>query len=206
MIVKNRTTAAALLAFLLLASCPVMAAGGGGGGGETSEDGHSNTMTYVTIGLAVVVGGLLFLDVITSSDEETVPADSTSVTIVDTGVNWDNTFQEDTSVATVAVSVFPGENGYETAMEFINTLNELTEDNVAVYADPLDLGSASPVQMATSAHNYFGADFIVFQVEDSETLQYGVASPDSILLTSTTQADDSILVIVQEFIQKGIFN
>jgi len=204
MILKYRTAAAAVLASLLLASCPVLAAGGGGGG--TSEDSHSNTMTYVTIGLAVVVGGLLFLDVITGSDEEAVSEDSTPGTIIDTGVNWDDTFPEDTSVTTVAVSVFSGENGFETAMEFISILNELTEDNVAVYADPLDLGSGSPVQKATAACNYFGADYIVFQFEDSETLLYGVASPDSILLTSVPQSDNNILSVVREFLQKGIFN
>ncbi len=210
MISKYRTTAAVVLASLFILSCPVM--GDGGGGGETGVDGDSNAMTYITIGLIVVVGGLFFLDVITSSDEETVPVDTVSNLIIDTGINWDEVFSNgmpisvpDNTLITVAVSFLPGENGSESAMQFINVLNEQAGDNITVYDDPLDLGINSAVHRATMAHEFFGVDLLVFQVEDSENLRYGIASPDSVLWTSTDQPDNSILLIVEELLQSGVF-
>ncbi|MCK4807130.1 MAG: hypothetical protein KAT09_05770 [Candidatus Aegiribacteria sp.] len=202
MISKYRATAAAVLASLFLISCPVMGAGDeGSGGGE----GDSNEMTYITIGLIVVVGGLFFLDVINSSDDETVPVETVSNQIIETGINWDETFPDDSMMITVAVSVFPGENGSETAMQFINVLNELAGDSITVYDDPLDLGTDSAVDRAIIASGFFGVDYLVFQVEDSETLQYGIASPDLVLWTSTEQSDNSILVVVEELLQSGVF-
>jgi len=202
MISKYRTTAAVVLASVFLLSSSVM--GDGGGGGETSTDADSNAMTYITIGLIVVVGGLFFLDVITSSDEETVPADTASNQIIATGINWDEAFPDEMLI-TVAVSVSPRENGSEIAVQFINVLNDLAGDNIAVYDDPLDLGTDSAVRRAIMAHEFFGVDYLVFQVEDSETLQYGIASPDSVLWTSTDQPDNSILLVVEELLQSGVF-
>ncbi len=202
MISKYRSAAAAVLASLFLLSSPVMA---NGSSGETTEDGDSNAMTYITIGLIVVVGGLFFLDVLAGSDEETIPAHPESDQIIVTGINWDAAFPENTALITIAVSVFPGENGSETAMQFINVLKELAGDNVAVYNEPLDLGTGSAVNSATLAYEFFGVDYLVFQVEDSETLQYALASPDSILWTSTDQSDNSIIVVAEEILQSGVF-
>ena len=200
---KCRTTAAAVLASLFLFSCPVMASGGGGGG--TTEDDDSNAMTYITIGIVVLVGGFFLLDIMNSSDEEPVTADNTMIGIVDTGVNWDEVFSSSTSPVTVGVSVFPEGNGFSTAMEFINVLNELAGDDIAVYSDPLDLGSDSADQRAMIAHEYFGVDYLIFQVENPEILQYGIASPDSVLWTSTDQSDNSNVFVVEELLQSGIF-
>ncbi len=202
MISKYRTTAALVLISVFLLSCPLMA--GEGGGGETGEEGDSNAMTYITIGLVVVVGGLFLLDILAGSDEEAVIADTMPDQIIETGINWDDAFPEE-ELITVAVSVFPGENGSETTMQFIRVLNDLAGDNVAVYNDPLDLGTDSAVSRALMAHEYFGANYLIFQVEDSETLRYGIASPDSILWTSTDQSDNDMLVIAEEVLQSGVF-
>jgi len=199
---KYRTTTALVLIFVFLLSCPLMA--GEGGGGETGEYGDSNAMTYITIGLIVVVGGLFFLDVLAGSGGDTVIADTVPDQIVETGINWDEAFPEE-ELITLAVSVFPGEEGSGNTVQFISVLNNLAGDNIAVYTDPLDLGTDSAVQQATMAHEYFGVDYLIFQVEDSETLKYGIASPDSVLWTSTDQSDNSMLVIADELLQSGVF-
>lgn len=199
---KYRTTTALVLIFVFLLSCPLMA--GEGGGGETGEDGDSSAMTYITIGLVVVVGGLFFLDVLAGSDEEAVIADTVPNQIIETGINWDEAFPEE-ELITLAVSVLPGENGSETTIQFINVLNDLAGDNITVYADPMDLGAGSAVQRAGMAHEYFGVNYLVFQVEDSEILKYGIASPDSILWTSSDQSDNSMLLIAEELLQSGVF-
>ncbi len=199
---KYRTTTALVLIFVFLLSCPLMA--GEGGGGETGEDGDSSAMTYITIGLVVVVGGLFFLDVLAGSDEEALIADTVPDQIIETGINWDEAFPEE-ELITLAVSVFPGEEGSGNTVLFINVLNDLAGDNIAVYNDPLDLGTDSAVQQATMAHEYFGVNYLIFQVEDSEILQYGIASPDSILWTSTDQSDNSMLVIAENVLQSGVF-
>lgn len=201
MMLKYRTTAAAVLASLFLFSCPVMAAGGGG---DTTDDDDSKAMTYITVGVIVLVGGFFLLDVLNSSDEETVTADTDLIEIVDTGINWDEAFTSSTSPITVGVSVFPEGNGFATAMELINVLDEMTDDNISVYNDPLDLGSGSAGQRATIAHEYFGVDYLIFQVENPEILRYGIASPDSILWTSADQSENSIVLIVEELLQSGI--
>ena len=199
---KYRTTTALVLIFVFLLSCPLMA--GEGGGGETGEDGDSNAMTYITIGLIVVVGGLFFLDVLAGSGGDAVIVDTVPDQIIETGINWDEAFPEE-ELITLAVSVFPGEEGSGNTVQFISVLNNLAGDNIAVYTDPLDLGTDSAVQQATMAHEYFGVDYLIFQVEDSETLKYGIASPDSVLWTSTDQSDNSMLVIADELLQSGVF-
>lgn len=199
---KYRTTTALVLIFVFLLSCPLM--GGEGGGGESGEDGDSSAMTYITIGLIVVVGGLFFLDVLAGSDGEAVIAETMPDQIIETGINWDDAFPEEVLI-TVAVSVFPGEDGSETSMQFMNVLNDLAGDNIAVYNDPLDLGTDSAVSRALMAHEYFGVDYLIFQVEDSETLRYGIASPNSVLWTSTDHSDNSMLVIIEDLLQSGVF-
>jgi len=199
---KYRTTTALVLIFVFLLSCPLMA--GEGGGGETGEDGDSNAMTYITIGLVVVVGGLFFLDILAGPSGEAVIADTVPDQIIETGINWDEAFPEE-ELITLAVSVFPGEEGSGNTVLFINVLNDLAGDNIAVYNDPLDLGTDSAVQQATMAHEYFGVNYLIFQLEDSETLRYGIASPDSVLWTSADQSDNSMLLIAEEVLQSGVF-
>ncbi len=202
MLPKYRTTAALVLISVFLISWPVM--GGEGGGGESSEEGDSEAMTYITIGLIVVIGGLFFLDVLSGSDEEAVIVDTVPDQIIETGINWDDAFPDEVLI-TLAVSVIPGEDGPETTIQLINILNDLSGDNFTVYADPMDLGAGSAVQRAGMAHEYFGVNYLVFQVEDSETLKYGIASADSVLWTSTDHSDNSMLLIAEELLQSGVF-
>ena len=202
MVSKYRSAAALVLTFVFLLTCPLMA--GEGGSGESSEDGDSAAMTYITIGLIVVVGGLFFLDVLAGSGEEAVIVDTVPDQIIDTGINWDETFHEEVLI-TLAVSVFPVEDGSATTMQFISVLNDLVGDNMAVYEDPMDLGAGSAVQRAGMAREYFGVNYLIFQVEDSETLRYGIASPDSVLWTSTDQSDNDMLVTAEEVLQSGVF-
>ena len=201
MVSKYREATAVILASVFLVSCPVMA--GEGGAGDTGDD-DSSAMTYITIGLVVVVGGLFLLDILAGSEEEVVILETVSDPIIETGINWDEAFPDEV-IVTIAVSVFPGENGSETTMQFINVLNDLAGDGIAVYADPLDLGTDSIVRRAGMAQEYFGVNYLVFQVEDSETLQYGITSPDSVLWTSSDQSDNSMLVIAEEVLQSGVF-
>ena len=202
MVSKYRSAAALVLTFVFLLTCPLMA--GEGGSGESSEDGDSAAMTYITIGLIVVVGGLFFLDVLAGSGEEAVIVDTVPDQIIDTGINWDEAFHEEVLI-TLAVSVFPGDDESGTTIQFINVLNDLAGDDITVYADPLDLGTDSAVGRAGMAHEYFGVDYLIFQMEDSETLRYGIASPDSVLWTSMDQSDNSILMVAEEILQSGVF-
>ncbi len=202
MLPKCRTTAALVLISVFLISWPVM--GGEGGSGDTGDDGDSEAMTYITIGLIVVIGGLFFLDVLSGSDEEAVIVDTVPDQIIETGINWDDAFPDEVLI-TIAVSVLPGEDGPESTIQLINILNDLSGDNFTVYADPMDLGAGSAVQRAGMAHEYFGVNYLVFQVEDSETLKYGIASADSVLWTSTDHSDNSMLLIAEELLQSGVF-
>jgi len=198
---KHRTSAI-VLTVLFLSSCPIMASGGGGGAAGDEED--SNIMVYVTIGLAVVIGGLLVLDVLADSDDEIVQPDLSVIEVVDTGVNWDEVFPSDPIPVTIGVSVFPGDSESSTSMEFIHILNEISDNSFTVYNDPLDLGDDTAMQRAAIAHEYFGVDLLIFQIDDNEFLQYGIASPDSILWTSTDESVNSILLIVEDLMQSGI--
>ncbi|MEN8209848.1 MAG: hypothetical protein ABFR50_11430, partial [Candidatus Fermentibacteria bacterium] len=128
-----RSASALVLVFVFLLSCPLTA--GEGGGGESGEDGDSSAMTYITIGLVVVVGGLFLLDVLADSDEEAVIPDTVPDQIIETGINWDEAFPEILPV-TLGVSVFPGEGGSVTSEQFINILDELADDDIVVYTDP----------------------------------------------------------------------
>ncbi len=199
----NCRAGTAAIAFIFILSCPLMASGGGGGG--SSEDDDSNAMTYITIGVAVLVGGLLVLDAITSSDEESVPVENVvSNPITDTGVNWDEAFADESALTSIAVSVFPGENGSATSIELIGALSSLADENITIYPDPVDLGAGSATDRALIASEYFNADFLVFQVENSEILQFGIASQDSVLWTSTDQSSNSILFVAEELLQSGV--
>ena len=199
----SRTAIAAFMVFLFVLSCPLIAGEGGGGG---SEEADSNAMTYITIGVAVVVAGLLFLDVITSSDEETDTIEYlVEEPVIDTGINWEAAFPQDSSLINIAVSAFSGENGYADSREFISILNVLNEDEISVYSDPVDLGTGSVIQRAAMAADFFDADYLVFQVDEPEIFRFGIASPDSILWTSNPESDSNIVLIVKELLQSGAF-
>ena len=200
---RCRTTAASFMLFLFVLSCPLMAAEGGGG---SSDDGDSNAMTYITIGLAVIVGGLLFLDVLAGDDEEADTMEYLAEeTVIDTGINWDSAFPQDTTSVNIAVSVFTGENGYADSREFITMLNILKGDRISVYSDPVDLGTGSATQRATMADNFFDADYLVFKMDQTESFQFGIASPDSVLWTSNPESDSNIVLVVKELLQSSVF-
>lgn len=203
---RYRGTAAAVLAAVFLLTSSVAA--DSGGGGSTTTDSGSNDMTYITIGLALLVGGFLAYDAITDSGEETAeePGGS-SQGIIDTGVDWDRALTTGTvGIVSVAVSVFPGPEGQQRSMQLIGALTEMSDDNIQVYGDPVELGRGPEVQRAALAREFFGADYFVFQVaEQDSVLQFGVASPDSILWTSSDQANNSPVVTATELLQSGIF-
>jgi len=200
---KYRTAMTAFMVSLFVLSCPLMAAEGGGGG---SEEADSNAMTYITIGVAVVIGGLLFLDVITSNDEETDTIEYlVEEPVINTGINWEAAFPRDTSMMNITVSVFAGDNGYADAKEFIGILNLLIGEGISVYSDPVDLGTGSAIQRATMANDFFDADYLIFQVDEPESFQFGIASPDSVLWTSNPESDSNIVLVVKELLQYSAF-
>lgn len=203
---RFRGTAAAVLAAVFLLTSSVAA--DSGGGGSTTTDADSNDMTYITIGLALLVGGFLAYDAITDSGEETAEeAGGSSRGIIDTGVDWDHALSEGADgIVTVAVSVFPGPEGQQRSMQLIGALKEMSNDNVQVYGDPVELGGGPEVQRAALASEFFGADYLVFQVAEQDSLlQFGVASPDSILWTSSEQSNNSAVVTATELLRSGIF-
>ncbi len=204
--IKYRGTAAAVLAAVFLLTSSVAA--DSGGGGSTTTDTDSNDMTYITIGLARLVGGFLAYDAITDSGENAAeePGGS-SQGIIDTGVDWDRALSADTDgIVTMAVSVFPGPDGQQRSMQLVGALTEMTDDNIQVYNDPVELGRGPEVQRAALAREFFGADYLVFQVAEQDSLlQFGVASPDSILWTSSDQSNYSAVVTATELLQSGIF-
>lgn len=178
-----------------------------GGGGSVTEETDSNDMTYITIGLAVLVGGYLIYDAITDSGEETVVQANGETGIIDTGVDWDQALEDETGTSiSLAVSVLPGPEGRQRALQLISALREMSDDNVTVYDDPVDLGSGPEVQRAALAREFFGTDYLVYQVAESDSLTlFGVVSADSLLWTSADQSGNSMLVVATELLQSGIF-
>lgn len=190
---------AAVLLFVPAASL----ADSGGGGGTTQDDG-SNDMTYLTIALAVLVGGFLIYDAIADAGQD-VPAHPGGTGIVDTGVDWDRVMPSGTDgPVTVAVSLLPGPDGSARTQQLIGALRELLGEDMTVYDDPVDLGSGSPVQRAALAREFFGIDYLVFQAVWNDTLStYGVATADTVLWTSPDQSGCGALVVAAELVGSG---
>jgi hypothetical protein len=202
---KYRTTAASVIAAVFLLATPLAA--GSGGGSSTTEESSSNDMTYITIGLAVLVGGYLIYDAITDSGDDTAAADTGSVEIIDTGVDWDHAIQnEGNGAVTVAVSLMPGPEGGQRAMQLIRAIRGMVGESVLIYEDPIDLGSGPEVQRAALAREFFGVDYLIFQVARTDSLvRFGVASADSVLWTSTDQSGNTMLIVGTEIVQAHIF-
>ncbi len=198
-----RKTASLLLVSLFMLTCPVMAADPSGGGDD--GDDSSISMTYITIGIAVVLGGLLFLDVLSDSGNDTSDSSDENTGIVQTGVNWDEVATTETALVHVAISTFPGENGPALSREFILILSRMVSDGIAVYSDPLDLGAGSAINRAGMANEYFGVDYLICRIETEDVFQFEAASPDSIVWTSPEQIDINILEIIEDMLQAGIF-
>lgn len=196
---KRRTATA--LAVLFLAACPVMAADPGGSSSE-SED--SSAMTYITIGIAVVIGGLLALDVIYDSDEDEKDYVEPEHENVETGVDWDAVFPLDAVQVSLAVSVFRGENGTETAREFIGIIENLAPENCSIYPEPVDLGEGPAVERARMAMEFFNADYLILDSGNLEFLQLQAFTPDSAVWTSPEEPGISIIGIVENLLQAGV--
>lgn len=203
----SRRIASAVLAVLLVCSSPLFASGGGGGGSE--EDG-GDTMTYVTIGLVVVVGGLLFLDVLSGSDEEEIPSQEELLvaeqTSTDTGIDWSSEFPDRQDAFFVAVSVLEGEDRAGSAARLVQAIVSEAPEGLTVFGDPLDLGPVSPLDAARMADEYFGADYLVYLLDTpGDSLVFGVATSDSILWTSRWSDDILFTVPAEQMMEAGIF-
>ncbi|MCD4848193.1 MAG: hypothetical protein K8R76_08385 [Candidatus Aegiribacteria sp.] len=195
-------TVPALLAMLFILTCPVMAADPSGGG----DDDSSIPMTYIVIGVAVVIGGLLFIDVLSDSGNEDAPASSDAQSgIIHTGIDWDEVAATERKQVFVAVSTLPGENRSTLAREFIEILRMMVSDEVFVYSDPMDLGEGSSIDRAAMANEYFGVDYLICRIDKADILQFEAASPDSIVWTSPEQYDIDLVGIVEDMLQAGIF-
>ncbi len=197
-----RKTVSALLAMLFMLTCPVMAADPSGSGGD---DDSSIPMTYIVIGVAVIIGGLLFLDVLADSGEDTSALSDDQTGIVPTGIEWDEVFTTETEQVFVAVSTFPGENGPALAREFINILKIMVSDNISIYSDPMDLGEGSSIDRAAMADEYFGVDYLICRIDREDLIQVEAASPNSIVWTSPEQIDIDLVGIVEDMLQDDIF-
>lgn len=202
---RYRSAAATAMIAALVLAAPLTA--DSGGGTSTTEESSSNDMTYITIGLAVLVGGYLIYDAITDSGNDDTETDSLPTAIVDTGVDWDHAVsQGGDGIATVAVSILPGPDGNQLSMQLIGAMREMVDETVEIYEDPIDLGSGPEIQRAALAREFFGVDYLVFMAAGSDSMvTFGVASPDSIVWTSTDQSDNNMLVVASEIVQAGIF-
>ena len=204
----SRRIASIVLAMLLMISSPLFASGGGGGG--ESEEGGGDAMTYVTIGLAVVVGGLLILDVLSGSDEEVTPSQEERLvaeqTSTDTGIDWSAEFPDQQDGFFVAVSVLEGEDRAGSAARLMQAIASEAQEDLTVFGEPLDLGPVSPVEGARMANEYFGADYLVYLSDmPGDSLVFGVAVYDSVLWTSKWSDDIDFAVPVGLIMESGIF-
>ncbi len=198
-----RKTASALLTMLFMLTCPVMAADPSGSG---DDDDSSIPMTYIVIGVAVIIGGFLFLDVLADSgDEDASTFSGEQVSIVQTGINWDEVVTTETALVYVAVSTFPGENGPALAREFIGILRTMASDEISIFSDPMDLGEGSSIERAFMASEYFGVDYLICRIDNVNFLQFEAVSPDSIVWTSPEQTDIDLTGIAEDLLQAGIF-
>ncbi|OPL19495.1 MAG: hypothetical protein AVO35_10790 [Candidatus Aegiribacteria sp. MLS_C] len=198
------TATAALMAAVLLL-VPAASLADSGGGGDSSQNDGTNDMTYLTIALAVLVGGYLIYDAIADAGQD-VQAHPGDTGVVDTGVDWNRVMPSGTDgVLRVAVSLLPGPDGPARTQQLIGALRELIDEDMTVYDDPVDLGSGSPVQRAALAKEFFDIDYLVFQEVMNDTLvTYGIATADSLLWTSTDQSGSSIVVVAAELVRSGV--
>jgi len=180
---------ALLTAVVFAMSSPVMAAGGSGSG---EDDGEGDTMTWVSLGLIVVVGGLLFLDVLAGPDGASLEPDSTTIQNLDTGIDWNSIFPPDTETFLIGISVFRSADGMEISRNLIDQLALQAPDGISIYPDALDLGSGTATETAALAGNYLGVDLLVvgFPAGGEDFLLLQAATPDSVILASEFQPDD----------------
>jgi hypothetical protein len=182
---------ALLMAVVFAVSTPVMAAGGSGSGEDGDE---GDTMTWVSFGLVVVVGGLLFLDVLAGPDGTSLEPDSAyiqSIEALDTGIAWDSIFPPDSADLRVGISVFRTGEGMEISRDLIDQLTLHAPDWMSVYPDAVDLGSGTATETAALAWKYLGIDLLVVGApaggEDFLLLQ--AATPDSVILSTELYPD-----------------
>jgi hypothetical protein len=198
-----RSVTAFTIAAVFLCSMPLLADSGGGGGG--TEESNSINMTYVALGLALLVGGYLIYDAIADAGDD-VEAATDSIGIIDTGVDWDRALNTATGQVSLAVSVLPGSHGRQRAVELIRTLREMTGENVHIYEDPVDLGQGPETERAALAREFFGTDYLIFQTaQEDSLLRFGIASRDSVLWTSQDQTGNSMVVVVTNILGSGVF-
>lgn len=197
-----RKAASVLLVSLFTLTCPVMAADPSSGG---DDDGGSISTTYIVIGIVVVLGGLLFLDVLSDSGDDASDESDENTGIIPTGVNWDEVVTTEAALVHVAVSTFSGENGTILSREFIHILSTMVSDEIVVYSDPLDLGAGSAINRAGMANEYFGVDYLICRIDNENVFQFEAASSDSIVWTSPEQIDINIVGIIEDMLQADIF-
>jgi hypothetical protein len=172
--------AALLTAVVFTCSTPVMAAGGSGSEGD---DETGDAMTWISLGLVVVVGGLLFLDVLAGPDAESPESDGAGVQSLDTGIDWDSVFPSDTSTVMVGISTIRTVDGTDISPELIDLLRRAAPGGILIYPDPVDLGEGSAPVLAGLADSYLDVDLLILG---------GVTMGDSLLLQAATS--DSVVV------------
>jgi len=152
----------------------------------------SPDMTYVALGLAVLVGGFMVYDAVTDAAREKEPASHPPMT-VDTGVDWDS-LEKNTSddrPPLVGVHVFPGPGGRETAQLLLEAMKKTAHDDIIVYEDPVDFGNDPGPSYAKLVGDYLGLDYLVFGVfRDDSSVVVHVTSSDSLLWTYTLQGNN----------------
>jgi len=181
------------MALVFILASTVSAAGGGG---SESDEGGGDTMTWISLGLVVVVGGLLVLDVLSGPAGESIEGDEPVNENVDTGIEWDQVFPADTSLIVIGVSSFVTDGGAELSRDLISRLSDLSPEWAEIYPDIGELGTGSPVEIAGLARSYLGVDLLVSGITagGEDLLMVQAATPDGVVFAGEyppgTQMDE----------------
>lgn len=188
-----------LIALVFILASTASAAGGGG---SESDDGGGDTMTWISLGLVVVVGGLLVLDVLAGPDGQSVEGDEPVDVNVDTGIEWDRVFPADTSLMVIGVSSFVAEGGTELSRDLIRELTDTAPEWVEIYPDLVELGAGSLTELAGLARSYLGVDILVsgMAAGGEELLLIQAATPDSVVFSGEYPPDMQVDGLAQELL------
>jgi hypothetical protein len=158
-----------------------------GGGGSGSGEGA--VTTWIAIGLAVGLGILFTLDILSDSGDDSVGdpeelyrGDPEVAELVD----WDTVsppVQTDgeAQLPKLAVVSFGIDDGYSLAASYIDLLERSGSGAFELYPEPLELGSMALTEAAGVASSFYGCDQVIYATplsDDSEgiILELAVAS------------------------------
>ena len=139
-------------------------------GGSGSGSGEGAVTTWIAIGLAVGLGILFTLDILSDSGDDSAgdPGDLyRGDPEVAELVDWETVsppVQTDGEgpLPTVAVISFGVEDGYFAAASYIDLLESYGSAAFELYPEPLELGGMSLIEAADIASSFYGCDQVIY--------------------------------------------